>query len=490
MEDFLPLNIERIATRLGIEQKGKERGSAKLPPPDSKLPDDIELSISGEVGNFARQAHSALANHLRALRERASAILAADSTDRIRGMAQDTTTSMFAQVRTGTGVLFNAKRDLIHADRDLEDFMNKNSLARPASYPSSHFFLSSLLALLLVLESVFNAFLLGDASEFGILGGFADMIAISVINLAFGFSIGKLILPQFSYNSQRRRFFFLVILGFAGAAIFAFNLFVGHYRDIISITASDLSIVDYGARAVNRLLEDPFGLQDFKSWVFTLIGLIFSSVAIVDGYKWDDPHPGYGARDRQHKRLVNNYGQNFERLQLLIEERAIGGKGDIDQVADTAGLHQQELLTIQSRAKGLCEKLNSYYAQLEKDGQLLTQKYRQVNLGARGDAPAPEHFNIPFSVPESDRTIPSVDIDGAIDVDELRRVASHARKLIEKAHRGLLDVYKTIDQLTKEDIDSASVSDFTGKIVDLEGAVNVTDNWVETKNEIVETEDS
>ena len=486
-EEFLRINVENLANRLDLKKIGVERGGNEQPRSADENLDDIELSIAREIHGFGGNAHSSLLNHLASYRARMEGILSQDSVDRVRGFAQSTTTKMIAQVRAGTGVLFNRRRDLVLSDRDLNGFMETNQLTRPASYPQSHFFLFSLLVLLLVIESGFNAFLIGEASEFGVLGGFVEMIAISLVNLIMGFAIGHFVLPQFSRRSFLWRLIFLVVFLVGATALASFNLFVGHYRDVISVAPSDFGIVDFGAQALQRVLREPLGLQDFKSWLFMMMGLIFSAAALIDGWKWDDPYPGYGPRDRQHKQLVNDYGRLYERLQQTLVNLVEECKAEIDEIAQRASQHKEELITIQRRANDLREKLRRYYDQLEIDGQYLLQVYRQANLAARSSDP-PGYFNTKFVIAESERPIPDAATIEGLDVESLRNVTRRARQLIEKTHRELLDVYETINQLTEEELEKETGASFSERLENVERTINESaDN--EPDSEVSEARD-
>ena len=46
---FRPLDIERYAKRLSLEQRGAERGAANQPAPDATSLDDIESEIVGGI---------------------------------------------------------------------------------------------------------------------------------------------------------------------------------------------------------------------------------------------------------------------------------------------------------------------------------------------------------------------------------------------------------------------------------------------------------
>lgn len=471
-EEFLSLDLERIAGRLDLARKGEARAKLGLPRPDATSPDDIELAVASEIGDLARMAHDALLDYLHALRNRAAPILASDRPDQIRGIAYTAVTKMLADVRNGVGALFNRRRDMVLAHRDLDAFMQQNRLSRPATYPDSRFWHFSILVLLWASESAANAFLLGEASEFGVLGGFVDMVFISFVNLTMGFFIGTLVLPQLRHVSVMRKLVFAptLILGFA--ALLVFDLFVGHYRDVIAVSAGDLDVVDFGARALEKLRRSPLGLSDFKSWIFVLVGLIFAAFAMIDGWRWDDPYPGYGAKDRHQKRLIIEYGRLFESLQNRLRDMAAEEMGSVDENAERAGRHQQELVAIRERMKGLREKLRVYYSQLELAGRRLVETYRQANLAVRGDgAQPPAYFNDPFKLSDDDRRIPDIEIGTTSPGRDLSPAASRARNGIEATHRQLLDVYKTIHELTAEEVELKDVTEFIGTVTELEAQI-------------------
>jgi hypothetical protein len=45
LDPFLELDVDGIAAEMGLEEEGKKRGAAELPPAAAQSFDDIELSI-------------------------------------------------------------------------------------------------------------------------------------------------------------------------------------------------------------------------------------------------------------------------------------------------------------------------------------------------------------------------------------------------------------------------------------------------------------
>ncbi|MGA7324983.1 MAG: hypothetical protein WBX25_10990, partial [Rhodomicrobium sp.] len=49
-----------------------------------------------------------------------------------------------------------------------------------------------------------------------------------------------------------------------------------------------------------KILEAPFTFDSFLSFFLFAIGLCCACIAALDGYKFDDPFPGYGKCQRRY----------------------------------------------------------------------------------------------------------------------------------------------------------------------------------------------
>ena len=87
----------------------------------------------------------------------------------------------------------------------------------------------------------------------------------------------------------------LGVLSYVMVAL-ALNLAIAHYRDVAQISSAQADV-----QAVQAMLSAPFGLRDLQSWLLLGMGAFFSVLACIDGFKFDDPYPGYG---RKHRELV------------------------------------------------------------------------------------------------------------------------------------------------------------------------------------------
>ena len=81
-----------------------------------------------------------------------------------------------------------------------------------------------------------------------------------------------------------------------------FEFFLAHYRDAISKLAdNDLSALQMmtlmqklGGQARDTLIQNPFVMDDFKSYLLLFVGLLASIFATKKSFELDDPYPGYG----------------------------------------------------------------------------------------------------------------------------------------------------------------------------------------------------
>jgi hypothetical protein len=247
---------------------------------------------------------------------------------------------------------------------DLENFKARNGLVRDAHYPSSPMLAFGILAILVLLEAGINGVLFAETNDQGLFGGWLEALVLSVTNVGAAFLFGRTILTQL----HRRGFFIkagAAALSLAGlAALAAVNLIGAHYRDFKAATAaiepsgpiakhetngltgsakpapgkpaksgaaapSPLQPQPQAAEkergqereAIGRLFAAPFAFSSFMSFFLFVIGLCGAAIAALDGYKLDDPFPGYG---RRHRRYSAARAQSAEALrQILSQSNAI-----------------------------------------------------------------------------------------------------------------------------------------------------------------------
>jgi TM2 domain-containing membrane protein YozV len=175
-------------------------------------------------------------------------------------------------------------------------FKEVNKLKREARYPEEQSKIWGWIVFGLLFESCLNAFFLAKASEFGLAGGFAMAVAISLINIILAFFFAKSF--QGAHHIELKRSMFgiigmlLVIL-----LMFTVALFIGHYR-----AALDQEVESAAIQAVISISETPFGISTFDSWMLVLVTVTIFSVVAYKFCNNDDSYPEYGEITRKtHK---------------------------------------------------------------------------------------------------------------------------------------------------------------------------------------------
>jgi len=448
-----------IAKHLQLEKLGQRRGKAELPASDVTALDDMEQSVYREISRIAQLGREQVSRQFEVLTTAQSSVALAGIAAQIETEADRFAIRMVARVRAGTIALFNKKRAVADSERGLKEFKEQHRITRPADYPdaSGHRRLMAVLALVFAVESVFNAFLFAEASEFGLVGGFFEAMFISLINIALGFVVGLLILPHITHSRSLHSAGFLLIAILCGISLLAWNLLAGHYRDAVAafaVSGDPLSIPRLGGAALDALASQPLRLEEFKSWMFVILGAIAIIVALTDGYRWDEPYPGYGRRARQNRELVRAYGELFSRLQDDLHRTAESGQRRIGELVEKYRAQLTKAYELHSRARSLEERFRGYLMLLEHVGNELLAKYRYANRGARS-TPPPAHFEEPFTLSAEDKAVPTF-AQREIREADLEGLTSRAYRKITNHHGSLLQAYRTVEQLEADQVGEVS----------------------------------
>jgi len=225
---------------------------------------------------------------------------------------------------------------------DLAAFKARYRIAREPHYAASPVLGLGVLCALVIGETTVNGILFAGTSEQGLFGGWLEALVLAIANAGAAFLIGYFALPQLNRRSFAAKAGACVFVLAGIAAIFAINLFGAHYRDFrerafndaiatsrpTTKSAAPAGAVRQGlaalparsanetkdaalpasgtksteADALRRLVENPFRIEGFSSLFLLIIGLCAALIAAADGYKFDDPIPGYGRRHRSYRR--------------------------------------------------------------------------------------------------------------------------------------------------------------------------------------------
>jgi len=151
---------------------------------------------------------------------------------------------------------------------------------------------------LVVVEFFLNLWLLqsGGATEF------KAAVSISAAQTAFNiiscFLLGKYLLGQIQFKeSIANKVGLIFIFIFHIYIVAVVNANMGLYRQAIVDAAEDPDAIIEGAKILNNTKLFPWndlGNIEITSLLVMFVGIIFAFIAYLDGYKADDPYPGYG----------------------------------------------------------------------------------------------------------------------------------------------------------------------------------------------------
>ncbi|MBF0231794.1 MAG: hypothetical protein HQK65_01975 [Desulfamplus sp.] len=324
---------------------------------------------------------------------------------------------------------------LKNAYRKLNAFQLKHCIEnhRDAEYPESKFFNLAVLFTAIFAEALINSFFFAKIVESGVAGGLIVAAFIALANVSLSFLAGVFFLRQCNYVEKNMRFsaYMRKVMGITGFAvclvlIFAFHLFVAHYREL-NLQSIESGMEQNTIAALKHLAAEPFNLQDILSWVLIIIGWGISIIGIWKGYTFDDRFPRYGSVFRSWKELDNAMTLYRNEFQREINRHYDDAVESTHAILTQIKKGKKDLENIQGSISAMLNACSGYYQQARNGAVSLISTFRNTVQQIYND---PNSFNYNDSLLEKANGIASLDFAGSKDEVE-----------------GLL--LKTIDNLNK-----------------------------------------
>lgn len=446
---FPELDTERMIRSMHLTEEGTRRGSRNDPAPDQDTFDDIENKIVRKIRSEVSPAHEKFTSHMRAYGDRLAALRIGTHLAQLLASASAARTDFMTRVQQGRDLLFQLRRDVIGVTEEFERFREQHRLRRLPNYPSSRTWHRGVLAMLVLVEAVLNGSLLARGLESGRIGGVTQAVIIAIVNVAVGVLAGGIAVRNIVHRQLLRR-----IVAVAGllswiAFVVLFNLTVAHYRAAL---AGD-NPSDAGRLAVQQLLTEPLAIPDIGGWLLFFLGVGFSIGAAFDGWKMDDPYPGYGVLGRRREELSADYLEQKQQStsQLEIIRNSALSKmnalsGEVEQRAEQHGV-------IQDNRRQLVAQFKNYLQHLEMCGNELLSAYRHANTASR-TLPAPKHFSARWEPPKTGEMLGVNDPPDHAPLqkqlaDTIRKL-QNARQRIDRDYQAALREFEDIEELHLE----------------------------------------
>lgn len=450
---FAELNLDALAAEIEIDREATLRGKKNVPSSDAKDLDDIEVKIVASLEAQRSKAHQNLNEQFRTYDERLSKYDSIGYPSKIQTTAIEACGDLYVEVRRGLDALYDLRKQLIGEEVSLDRFRRQHRRLEPAHYPDSKIFHIAFVLLLLLVESFANGKFLAQGDEGGLVGGVTIALGIAAANVGLGFFVGYKLLPWIAHRSASGKLFGGVMLILYVALMLVINFGAAHYRDAVLQVANG-SDLDPASAALVTLKADPFGVADLKSWLMLGMGLAFSVMSAYDGWKFDEPYPGYGARWRRVSQLRADYASEKERLERMLEQTKDEAVEAMEEAIKDLTRRSEEIRAIGSARRNLLALCAQHLTYLQDCANQLATRYREKNKQFRA-APAPDYWQRRISLAPIALPVVGNEDDKAWQrFDRERRKAQEA--LVGKTeelmgeYRSAIDRYHTIEQLTPE----------------------------------------
>lgn len=394
---FDNIDTEKVAKTLKLKRKGELDGTSNEPDVNQTLLTVTESKIKGAVETHWSNECEKNASYFSELQisfAETKELLRADGHDMQVINMKTNCTFLISKIKRN---LNRTSRELKKKRHELKQFKTMNELIRPPIIKSER---TMNLAILLVVgmfifETSANSSLLQGAVAGGILGAIAIAVVISFINILCSFLLGRMTLPHLNHvnveNQNRAKFIIAIYL----PVIIYFNFAMGIFRSVSEIALSNLDQDAVIMAAQNAVW--PFNDLDqltFTSAGLIATGLIFAIVALIDGYKYDDPYPNYGNYGKEHKKAKNAWNNATNAAAAELDRERVTGLGKLESL-------KQKRLAANEKWGNNVDLLQIDFPYYEKwvrqligDGNRLITIYRGNNKSLRSNtAPPPAYFN-------------------------------------------------------------------------------------------------
>ena len=443
---FNELDLNIISDQLKLREKGQERGKSEQPNSKSTTLDCIETEIITVIDSEKNRSYSTLLDEIHAYDNRITALSLDNITFEIKSSAENAISEFDAEARDGINKLEQDTRHVQELHQERNNFRKTHGLNRTARYPESLIYYSGFILILFLIESILNANFLAIGLENGILGGFIEAVAISTINIFVSLGAGIYLYPQVNQIKLKWKFFGWASIFLYLGLVILFNLLVAHYRIALSSNQPEFA----GTLALHNLYTNPFNLPDFDSWLMISIGFIFSITASIDGFKMNDPYPGYSNLDRRYIAAQRDY--SFHHADIIDNLRDIKDEStsNIHQSKNILSDRRSEFDNILVRRLTLINAFEQRMLYLQNCARHLLNIYRNANIAARLSK-APAYFEQQYilqSPRKIDTPVHYLECQNKLEIN-IEQIYSELDLIIQKMHSEFSEIQKRFSLLNE-----------------------------------------
>ena len=463
------VDVDSIKNKLDIEKIASDRGKREPPQPystDLELDEpqrDIVNSFRDLLLKSRLETQDKIDKNLNKLEELELQI--SDSRcESLPAKAKNKINQTFASYEQS---LKNAYRDYSVNSRFFRAFKQDNKLDREAEYPESKTLHWAIICSIIVAESLANSYFFAQGSNFGFIGGIFQAMLVALVNVGFALVCGVYFLPLLNKQDDKgiktHLPLAIVLIVVFMMVIFAFNLLVAHYREVISIDPIEAII-----KAVPALLSSPLGIKNLDAWMLLGLGNLSALIATMKSYNADDPYPNYGRLDRKNKYLDKQYSH----LKEDLKDDVINILNEFETTTDQMRRDFRKNVKAYRDAMLACEKTYSIHtdtlSKIQNSCNQLLKLYRDTNKHVRGSgSQPPTYFGEEYKFSKED-----MESVADFDLSQQKKQADTYAKENDDLDKTVKKVHKKLHELSDEVLQQ----DFAEYIRRLEEEVNSLQN--------------
>ena len=467
-DDFIPssavfpdINKERIARDLNLKRLGQERGQENLPETGAETLDHVELLAVSRVEELRRRGIENFETNRRVYSERLNQAVSARMM--VETEANDAKARFAEEVTKWRSRMVTPRERVQETFRWRRSFRERNRLERPAKAASSWPSIIGFSLMMILLESVANAFLFAPNHILGFLGGTAVAFLVSLTNVALSFLFGRAsrYINCRGFWNLLKKFFGLLFALFSVAFAIAFNLFVAHFRGEIEKGAEWQKASEEAVKTMMTAVETMrFGQlfpDSFESYLLLLFGMLISVVTFLKGYHSSDPYPHYSAVNQDVMEAREEYLEFLEdSIDTLAEQK--------DEAVDTLRMANEEVHSHINDSvdalfgqQALHSNLTPFLEQCDVSANYLLAVYRDANKAAREDDP-PAGFRARYAFREFEMP--------AEANDRRAEAEAEARKVSDMVNDAIKEIFEVFHTAVREHYD---IDELEGTYLDRAG---------------------
>lgn len=386
--DLHPINVDKLVRELRLVDEAHKYGAAGLPAPDAVDYSSPEKQAIQRIEK-ARQDYVQWADtRLSVIGQQIARRSITDDVNRARQADQEFGRRASKVLSESDTLLRTAGVAATRRRQELEEFRAKHGLTREAHYPTdSQKRLNWAVVIgVVVVEAFVNAGFFAQGLDSGLVGGFVYAAGLAALNVGVAFALGCGPVRYVAHRELALKILGWVALLAAIALMLSVGLGISHYREWLSAEGA-------GPPVLEGLLTDTLGLKDLSSWALLAVSVFFASLALFEGWRMDDPYPGYGAVSKRAVEAAEEFQEELDSVREELEDLKDEELGRLDAAV-------QKTKSLVADFEGLIDSKRNTATRLElamEDASYaiaaLLQKFQDENELARGKAPRPAYFN-------------------------------------------------------------------------------------------------